>query len=54
MLVVCRLTRWPTCWPTLRWDRILNFYPMMNVIYTGLVVFDKIVIYLTLAVFLEP
>ena len=20
----------PTCWPTRRWDRILNFYPNSN------------------------
>ena len=25
--VDCRSTRWPTCWPTRRWDRILYLYP---------------------------
>ena len=24
--MVCRPTRWPTCWPTRRWDRILYLY----------------------------
>ena len=25
VLVVCRPTRWPTCWPKRWWDQILNF-----------------------------
>ena len=27
--VVCRPTRWPTCLPTRRWDRILYLYPII-------------------------
>ena len=27
LLVDCRPTHWPMCWPTRWWDRILNFYP---------------------------
>ena len=30
MSVVCRSTRWPTCWPTRRWDRILYLYPIVE------------------------
>ena len=28
--IVGRQTRWPTCWQTHRWDRILNFYPFVQ------------------------
>ena len=29
--VVCQPTHWLTCWRMRRWDRILNFYPLVNV-----------------------
>jgi len=28
---MCRPTRWPMCWPTHRWDRILNFYQTLSI-----------------------
>ena len=31
----CRPTRWPTCWPTRRWDRILYLYFPLWVPYFG-------------------